>query len=519
MHGNGDGTFQLGVDYASGTGSSKPQLADLNHDGEIDIAFANFDVNTATTVTVLLNQSGSTVGLTSSAPNSQFGQPIVFNSAITPTVLDSDPPTGTTTITSDGVSIGSGTVAAGKFAVTVATLPVGAHTIAGNYSGDSLYKPKALPSLTQTVVQANTTLTLSTTANPSIFGQPLTVTAKVTPAFTGTPTGTVTFTEGATVLGTLPLDANSSAAIDLSSFPAGTHTIAATYSGDTNFKSSVSATLSQAVFFATTITFTADSNRQLANSPLNVNVKVSSANGTPTGTVQILDGLVVLAQLKLDQTGSTAFSTTTLAGGTHFLSAAYLGDGFFNPVSSSSLTYDVADFSVSATPTTATVSRGQSATFSLTVDPIDGFNGSVSFNCQGLPAFASCSFNPPALTPNGAPASTTLTLTTTAVASTFPWNGPRQIQLLLLAGLLGGLLAALGLARLTNKQPVPLPALRFATLVVAAAGCMLMLSCGGGRSSTPPPPTTTTSNVTVSSTATSGAVSDTHSLVLRITIQ
>lgn len=395
---------------------------------------------------------------------------------------------------------------------------MGAHTIAGNYSGDSLYKPKALPSLTQTVVQANTTLSLSTTANPSIFGQPLTVTAKVTPAFTGTPTGTVTFTEGAIVISTLPLDANSSAAIDLSSFPAGTHNIVATYSGDTNFKSSVSATISQAVFFATTITFTADSSRQLANSPLNVNVKVSSPNGTPAGTVKILDGLVVLAQLKLDQTGSAVFSTTTLAGGTHSLIAAYVGDGFFNPLSSSALTYDVADFSVSATPTTATLSRGQSATFSLMVYPIDGFNGSVSFNCQGLPAFASCTFNPPALTPNGAPASTTLTVTTTAGASTFPWNGPRLIPLLLLAGLLGGLLAALGFARLTNKQPVPLPALRFATLVVAAAGCMLILSCGGGNS-TPPAPTTTTSNVTVSSTATSGAVSDTHSLVLRITIQ
>ena len=74
----------------------------------------------------------------------------------------------------------------------------------------------------------------------------------------------------------------------------------------------------------------------------------------------------------------------------------------------------VSDYTVDASPTSATVKQGQSAAFALTVTPINGFNQLVSFTCTGLPAGASCAFAPPSVTPNAGPVTTNLTVTTTA---------------------------------------------------------------------------------------------------------
>jgi hypothetical protein len=85
---------------------------------------------------------------------------------------------------------------------------------------------------------------LVSSQNPSAVGQLVTFTATVTGS-PGTPTGTVTFTDGATTLGTVPL-AGGTASLATSSLSAGTHTITATYGGDANFVAS-SASLQQAV--------------------------------------------------------------------------------------------------------------------------------------------------------------------------------------------------------------------------------------------------------------------------------
>ncbi len=72
------------------------------------------------------------------------------------------------------------------------------------------------------------------------------------------------------------------------------------------------------------------------------------------------------------------------------------------------------DFFLTATPGTQNVAQGSSTNFSVTVTPIGGFGGSVSFSASGLPAGATASFNPATLSGSG---STTLTITT---ASTTP---------------------------------------------------------------------------------------------------
>jgi hypothetical protein len=93
------------------------------------------------------------------------------------------------------------------------------------------------------VNQATATLTLASSANPVAFGLPLTFTATVAPA---TATGTVTFADSSTTLGTVPISTGV-ATYSTSTLAAGSHSITASYSGDTNDTSSASTALTQAI--------------------------------------------------------------------------------------------------------------------------------------------------------------------------------------------------------------------------------------------------------------------------------
>jgi GH25 family lysozyme M1 (1,4-beta-N-acetylmuramidase) len=108
----------------------------------------------------------------------------------------------------------------------------------------SAAKPPAIAPATALVKVATTTV-LSSSANPSKLGQPLTFTATVS-GVGGTPTGNVTFEDGSTVLGTVSL-AGGNATLPFSRPMApGNHNIAAFYKGSSKYQSSTSAVLKQA---------------------------------------------------------------------------------------------------------------------------------------------------------------------------------------------------------------------------------------------------------------------------------
>ena len=83
------------------------------------------------------------------------------------------------------------------------------------------------------------TVAVSSSANPSVFGQAVTLTATVSPSSSSSvPTGTVTFSDGANTLGTVPLNSSGSATLTASSLAVAAHPITATYSGDSGFLAS-----------------------------------------------------------------------------------------------------------------------------------------------------------------------------------------------------------------------------------------------------------------------------------------
>jgi hypothetical protein len=109
---------------------------------------------------------------------------------------------------------------------------------------------------TLTVVQAGTTTTLSSSASSSNAGQAVTFTATVAGSPASAPTGTVTFFDNGTSLGSVAL-VNGVATLMTSGLAAGGHMITATYNGSTNYTTSSSAPLSQTVTASLTISGTA----------------------------------------------------------------------------------------------------------------------------------------------------------------------------------------------------------------------------------------------------------------------
>jgi uncharacterized repeat protein (TIGR02543 family) len=167
---------------------------------------------------------------------------------------------------STGVSFGS---AAAQFTIDsatqiTATSPPGTgtvHVTVTTPAGTSATTPASRYRYTQTATAMTTTALLSS-ANPSAPGQPVTFTATVSPASgSGTPTGTVTFSDGGSQIGTTTLDSGGTATITTTApLAAGRHVITASYGGDQNFSAS-SRSLTQTVNPAlTSYTVTFDAN-------------------------------------------------------------------------------------------------------------------------------------------------------------------------------------------------------------------------------------------------------------------
>jgi hypothetical protein len=155
------------------------------------------------------------------------------------------------------------------------------------------------------------------------------------------PTGTVTFFNGATVLGTATL-INGVAALKTSALPVGTSTITAVYSGDGNSLTSTSSSLSQTVNQASAkIALTSSLNPAPTGSAVTFTAKLSAVSpgaGVPTGTVQFYDAATLLGTGTLGPTGLATFTISTLARGKHTITAVYSGDIDFLAVTSSALT-------------------------------------------------------------------------------------------------------------------------------------------------------------------------------------
>jgi Bacterial Ig-like domain (group 3) len=333
-----DGVNSLGTVALSG-GSASLTTATLTAGTHSITATYGGDTSYTGSTSSVLTQTVSAIStataLTSSLAPSTFGQPVTF----TATVIPSSGTTGTVQFF-DGVnSLGTVALSGGNASLTTAALAVGTHFITASYSGDTNFTSSTSSSLTQTVVAGtvSTTTALTSSLNPAAYGQQVTFTATVSPSSGAT--GTITFMDGGTTLGTSAVDASGAAAFSTSSLGVGTHSITAQYSGDGSHDGSTSSSLSQTVNKAgTTTTLTSDPNPSKSGRTVTFTATVSPS--AATGTVQFLDGSTVLGTVAFNS-GTASLSTSTLGGGKHFITAIYSGDATFNGSTSAVLTQTV----------------------------------------------------------------------------------------------------------------------------------------------------------------------------------
>jgi hypothetical protein len=171
------------------------------------------------------------------------GRAVTFTATVAAVAPGGGTPTGTVTFKDGNVILGSVAVGTGGTATfTTSFAAAGSHVITTVYSGDAKFVGSSQVLTEQ--VNAPTTRKATTTAllasvNSVVVGQAVTFTATVRdPSGTGTPTGTVTFFVGDTVVARVALDANGRARIRGSFSVAGLFTLRAVYSGDATFDAS-----------------------------------------------------------------------------------------------------------------------------------------------------------------------------------------------------------------------------------------------------------------------------------------
>jgi uncharacterized repeat protein (TIGR03803 family) len=188
----------------------------------------------------------TTTTLTSSPNPSTYGRTVTFT-AVVASIVGAPPDGETVSFTKGKKVLGTGTLTAGSATFTTSTLPVGTNLIKAVYGGDSNLAGSTSKVVNQVVNKVATTTTLTSSPNPSAYGQAVTFTAAVTSSLGAPPDGdTVTFKHGTTVLGTGSLSGGS-ASFTTSALPVGTNLIKAVYGGDTQFAASTSNLVKQVV--------------------------------------------------------------------------------------------------------------------------------------------------------------------------------------------------------------------------------------------------------------------------------
>jgi hypothetical protein len=277
-----------------------------------------------------VTQGTTTTSLISSLNPSYFGEPVTFTATVSPSLPGT--PTGTVSFFDGSTLIGTQTLSGGAASLTTSHLSLGTHNITAAYSGDSNFGTSTSAVLTQNVVQATTSTTLTSSVNPSNFGQTILLTASINvTAGSGTPTGTVTFLDGATPIGTGTV-LNGQATLSIASLAVEAHSLTAVYGGDSNFATSTSTPplIQNVILGTTTTTLTSSINPSTFEQTilLTATLDVTAGSGIPTGMVTFLDGATPIGTGTVVN-GQATLSISILAVGAHSLTAAYSGDSNF----------------------------------------------------------------------------------------------------------------------------------------------------------------------------------------------
>jgi len=475
--------------------------------------------------------------------------------------------TFTDTVDSNSVSSGPLNLNVKGIAEWQATLsqPVGSNSVSASYSGDASFDASSSSSpLTFTMTKANTFAFLVARPSPVALGSATTLEIDVSNRFSGppclggsctfyfpspaSPTGTVTFSFGNTMLGTVSLvpDYNnffsSRATFNVTSLPLGKDIVTATYGGDANY-TSATATFTVVVENAATLSATAAPSTitQAEFTAITATVTGPKGSPVPTGTIEFAAPAGGSFHNWTDtETLSNGTATSAAMPGAAFfgnvaVDVYYSGDANYGPadinISVTVTNGNVSPFALSATPVIIASPGATTAnTSTITVTPYSGFTGAVYLSCAlsssptGAVHLPTCSVPSTPINITGTNAVTAaMTINSTAPSSSglilYPlppgqvWYGAEAVT--------GGLIL-LFFWMSVRRRHWRLAAASLVLLLCTAGG---LVGCGAGSTRTPSPPplmkpgtTAGSYTFTVGASFTANGVSQAQSTVT-VTIQ
>jgi hypothetical protein len=316
--------------------------------------------------------STSTTTLSVSPDPSTVGQSVTLTAAVTPATA-----TGTVQFFNGAALLGSAALSAGQAQFNTAALPVGSNSLTATYGGDASNAASTSAVTTQTVNKTPSTAALSASSTTPALGQAVILTATVAPE---SATGTVSFFQGATLLGTAALTSGN-AAFSWTPAGAGNFSVTASYAGDASHLTSTSpATAITVQKAASATTLTSSLNPSVAGAAVTFTATVSpaTASGTVLFTSTGASGNITLGTGTVIS-GVASITSSALPAGVSNVSAQYSGDANYNPSSAAPVAQTVTAVTTTTLTTTPNSSTyGQSVTLRATISPSNA-TGAVQF--------------------------------------------------------------------------------------------------------------------------------------------
>jgi hypothetical protein len=410
---------------------------------------------------------------------------------------------------SAGVVVASGPlpIASGSVSVPVASgFAPGNYTVTTSYSGDGNYNAAATITSQLQVGQIQPTITWSP-ASSITYGTTL-ASILTAQAYHGT----------STVPGTYSYSINASAVTSSTVLAAGNYTLTVNFTptDTTTYKTATTmAPLAVNKAAVGAVGLASSVNPLLVQNATVLTATVPSSISTPTGMVTFLDGTTPLNSVPLVN-GVATLNVSTLAVGTHSITAAYSGDSNFLPSTSAAVPELVQDFTLNLASTggaSQTILPGGKATYDFNLTPVGGptLPASVNLSVIGLPAGATYTITPQSI--DGGSGATTVALSITTQQQTGSLDGQKPFGRPLVPIALGLLL--LPFSRRIRRRANKLTRLTAMLLLVlgGAAGVATLTGCGSSNGFL----SQAEKSYTVMVTATSGSLS--HSTTTTLIVQ
>jgi len=402
-------------------------------------------------------------------------------------------PSGTVALTNNGATLDAGTYTLNSYGYTedrTVQLPGGTNSVNATYAGDNSFNSSSATAPIVITPASTTTGSVSVPTNPlsvnSSYQYGITI---QTQSSAVAPTGTVTFYANGTPIsvpvayygyagnGNVPASLNASVYTSFSS--PGTRTLTATYSGDGNYAgTSTSSASTVSILYPTYLSISASATNVPVGTPVVLTALVDTTvnNLSPTGTFTfygpngVISGNPTVTQVT-DSSGYSALQATltVIVNTASNYNYQYSGDSNYFGGYGGSVLVGVPDFSIFPISNGVTVTAGQTQQLGFNVNALYGFTGTVgNFTCSGLPAEATCSFNPTQVANGG---TTMLTITTAAIGQArqrVSSEPPKRLWLVETGILIGVCLMGISTRR------------REAGIVLLICVLVLLPSCGGG---------------------------------------